>query len=482
MKFVFALGGSCVLATCALFDCGSSPETCDDASTCGDAAAVPGVSGGGCDSTKPASQGGCSIDDTDGFFVSPNGSDTADGSKTTPFLTIGKGILAAAAAAQKPNVYVCAGTYPENLVIQNAPAGVALHGGFDCASWTQMSAPTTVAPAWQTGLSAQFVLHVLGVAAVVESMTLTAPDATDPGMSSIAAYIDGSDGMTFRRATITAGNGSDAPAGTPLTALAANSNGNSVQQTAQQVPGAAITCPCKNDSTTGGVGGFLDDAGAQGGLPVIASDPDGGKPGVQGACGGGQGASGVGSTNGSSTGTLGGLTSAGWVASAGGLGDVGATAQGGGGGNWNDGNGLAGGGGACGGCGGSGGAGGAGGGASIAIGALSSTIRIRASTIHAGKAGNGADGVIGQPGQPGGTGGVGAGNQCSGGNGGTGGAGGSGGGGAGGISVAVAFTPNNATPDVDNDSAVLAGTAGSGGKDTASVKAIDGIAQPIHGF
>ena len=482
MRLVRLLLASALASPLALIECGSDTSCDADASACTDASVVPGVSGGGCDSSKPASQGGCAVDDTDGYFVSPAGNDANDGSKATPFETIGKGILASAGNAQRPNVYVCAGSYAENLVIQNAPAGVALHGGFDCASWAQVNASTVVAPAWQTGNTSQYVLHVLGAAAVVESMTLTAPDTTDPGASSIAAYVDGSEGMTFRRATVTAGVGADAAQGTQQAAAAPNTSGAA----AQNGNGVTTTCSCTSDTTIGGAGFSQqsDAGGPTAGEPVIPSDPDAGQPGtLTGICAGGTGANGLPSTsNGASTATLGGITSSGWVSSNGGPGGVGGTAQGGGGAYWSIASGLPGGGGGCGGCGGSGGAGGAGGGASIAIGALTSTLRIQSSTVRAGKAGNGANGVAGQPGQPGGAGGNGG--ACNGGNGGTGGQGGAGGGGAGGVSVGIAFTPNNATPDVDAQSTVLAGTAGSGGHDaTAQMnQAIDGLAAPIHGF
>ncbi len=484
MKFVYALGGCSLLAGFALFDC-SSPSPCTGAS-CVDASQVPGVSGGGCDSGKPASQGGCAVDDSDGFFVSLTGSDTATGAKTAPFQTINKGILAAAANAQKPNVYVCAGTYAENLVIQNAPAGVAIHGGFDCASWAPGTAPTTVAPAWQTGsTSPQFVLHVLGVAAVVEGMTLTAPDATDPGASSVVAYVDGSPGMTFRRATVTAGAASDGVTATPPAPLAAAANGNAG---AFETVAPAKSCQCASDTTIGGQGGGLNDAGVQidaaPGAPVINGDTTKGQAGIgydiDASCFGGVGSDGIVGKAGTSTGTYGGLTSTGWMPSPGGAGTSGGTAQGGGGAAWPiSGNTACGGSGACGGCGGIGGMGGSGGGGSIAVAASSSVLRVQASTIHAGKAGNGGDGSAGQAGQPGGTGGGGV---CTGGNGGTGGAGGAGGGGAGGVSIGIATFAT--TPDVDAQSTVLSGTAGQGGHDATATqtKAIDGIAGAVHSF
>ena len=470
-----------VLAAGAALEC-NSDSFCDaDAQTC-DAqadASVPPVSGGGCDSSKPASQGGCAVAESDGYFVSPSGSDSAAGSKAAPFKTIGKGITAAAGDATRPNVYVCQGTYAENLVIQAAPAGVALHGGFDCAEWTQSSAPTTVAP------PSGYPLHVLGAAALVESMTLTAPDATDPGGSSIAAFADGSPGMTFRRAAVTGGKAMAGATAAASPALGPNTGGNS-NPTSSATGAASVSCPCGTDTTVGGQGGTYGvDGGAAGnGLPTI-SGMTGGLPGVQGACAGGNGANGASAAaNGASTQTYGELTAQGWTSSAGGPGPAGGTAQGGGGGNWNDGNGLGGGGGACGGCGGKGGDAGHGGGASIAIAALNTTLRVQASTIKSGAAGNGGDGAAGQPGQAGGNGGTGAGNQCSGGGGGTGGNGGAGGGGAGGISVAVATNQGSPKPDVDSVSTVLAGTPGHGGHDgsAAQTKAIDGIADTLHSF
>lgn len=471
-----------VLGGAALFECNSS-NPCDDAGACVDASTIPTVSGGGCDSSKPASQGGCAVDDSDGFFVSPTGSDSAAGSKAAPFKTIGKGITAAATASKKPNVYVCAGTYPENLVIQNAPEGVALHGGFDCASWAQTNAVTTVSPAWVPNATApQYVLHVAGAAALVEGLTMTAPNATDPGASSVGAFITDSPGMTFRRATVTGGTASNGADGQQAAQLPASSTGNST--TDGTAPPAKV-CNCSTDKTTGGAGGGFADGGFSPpgpGLPVISGNTDAGQAGTPYAMPSG-GADGLEGKTGNSTATLGELTVNGWTASPGASGVTGGTAQGGGGSYGDPGATKSGGSGGCGGCGGQGGTGGSGGGASIAVAAVNvQKLRIQTSTIRAGKAGNGGNGGLGQLGQPGG---VGGGTQpLAGGIGGRGGNGGAGGGGAGGVSVAIAFAPANATPDVDTQSTVLAGTPGSGGHDGTAVqaKAIDGVADAVHAF
>jgi hypothetical protein len=480
-RWLFCLAAGALLA---MVECSNDSSTCDGGN-CVDSG-VPSVSGGGCDSSKPASAGGCAVDDSDGFFVSPSGADTNAGSKLAPFKTIGAGIAAASAAAKQPNVYVCAGSYPENLVIKNAPAGVALHGGFDCTSWSQTNATTTVAPAWITGQgSTQWVLHVDSTAALVEGLALTAPDALDPGATSQAVLIAASPGITFRRASVIAGAGADGVTPTPPAAVAAAMPGNNG---GQNIWSPAITCPCSSDSSLGGQGGGVVDGGVvnpEAGAPIVNGDNTKGQPGLSGSqpqCNGGAGADGLVGKSGTSTGTLGEITAlAGWIASPGGAGSTGGTAQGGGGGYANVGSPIfAGGSGGCGGCGGKGSVGGGGAGGSVAIVVLSSTLRIQSSTVRAGKGGNGADGGIGQAGQPGGTGGTGS--PCIGGNGGTGGGGGPGGGGAGGVSIAIATSATS--PDIDQQSTTLAGTAGVGGKDgsAAQTKAIDGITATVHAF
>jgi len=463
----------------SLVACNDTSATCD--AGCTDANTPITVSGGGCDTSKPPGQGGCDVADTDGFFVSPAGSDSANGSKAAPFVTIGAGILAAAAAPLKPNVYVCKGTYPEKLVVQNSAAGVALHGGFDCTTWAQTNAPTTVSPPYASSATPNYVFQVLGTSALVESMTLTAPDATDPGVSSIAAFLNGAPAVTFRRATVTGGVGADGVSPTALAGLSANTSGNNGTTS---VGGALQDCKCSSDDSIGGQGGTaVGDGGApMNGSPAI-NGVNGGQAGTTSSCAAGDGANGLPAGNGASATIVGILSVNGWSPSAGTEGSTGGTAQGGGGGYWNLGNGVGGGGGACGGCGGAGGLGGGGGGGSMAVASLNTqTLRIRSSTFTAAKGGNGGDGVVGQPGQPGGAKGMSFDGICNGGNGGTGGLGGTSGGGAGGVSVAIATVGSQL--DIDNQTTVLAGAAGHGGHDatTQAVKAIDGFAAATHDF
>ena len=74
------------------------------------------------------------VDDNIGVFVdATNGSDTNNGSKLKPFQSIAKAITAN--AGLKPRVYVCAGSYTDNVLIDQAHA-VSIYGGFACGAWT----------------------------------------------------------------------------------------------------------------------------------------------------------------------------------------------------------------------------------------------------------------------------------------------------------------------------------------------------------
>ncbi len=448
-------------------------QACDGVD--GGGIAPPDVSGGGCDSNKPAAQGGCAVDDSDGFFVAAGGNDSGPGTRDQPFLTIGAGVSAAKAGAKK-NVYVCAGKYDESIVIDAAASGVALHGGFACPgsadAWKHTGAPTLVQPS-KPGL----VLKVAGSPAVIEDLSLVAADAVDPGDSSVVALVDAAPGMTFRRATLTAGNGMTGAAGAAIAQAAQQSSG---KDATLQAEGNSTTCTCGDGSSTTGGHGSHFGVGGTAGQPTVDGDLTTGLPGDNTYCngtghgGGGHDGDPGAASNGATS--FGQLTSQGWAPQGGAVGKAGSVAQGGGGGG-GEGPGGNGGGGGCGGCGGAGGAGGEGGGGSIAILSLNSTLRLQFSTVRTGKAGDGGDGNSGQIGQVGGVGGGGAPVStpgCDGGNGGNGGNGGPGGGGAGGVSYGIAYI--GAAPDVDTVTIITPGTAGKAGHGGApQVPAGDGV-------
>ena len=444
---------------------------------------IPPVSGGGCDSSKPVGNGGCPVQEDQGVFVWGSAPAGGTGTKAAPFKAIQDGVNAAKTGKQ--NVFVCEGTYDEHVTISNSVAGVAIHGGYACPggadAWTYTKKQTAIAPT-----TPGVVVRIDGAAASLEDFSLTAKDGAAKGDSSVTTLVNGSIGATFRRATLTAGNGADGAPGTsdgsnPGTAMKGND--------ASTQPALALVCQCGAQTTTGGSGSILQNSVPAGaGLPAIpnASPMSGAAGGSVGNCGsGGDGHAGAPADPGASVGPGSGATSfgspsaQGWSVTTAGAGPDGAPGQGGGGGGQIGGNG---GGGGCGGCGGHGGGGGSGGGASITIITVNSSVRLQHTTLTTGKGGAGGLGGVGQVGQTGGAGGAPlliASSACAGGAGGNGGKGGDGGGGAGGVSIGVAWV--GAPPQIDADSTITPGTLGKGGG-TGTTTGVDGIAAKDKSF
>jgi hypothetical protein len=69
---------------------------------------------------------------TSAFYVSPAGLDTNAGSAAAPFLTITKGIAAAAADPGKPPVFVANGVYNESITLAS---GVSVFGQYHAGTW-----------------------------------------------------------------------------------------------------------------------------------------------------------------------------------------------------------------------------------------------------------------------------------------------------------------------------------------------------------
>ncbi|HEX4627583.1 MAG TPA: hypothetical protein VH137_02245, partial [Gemmatimonadales bacterium] len=255
-------GDSSVLAVGSPF--GDGGLGADDGSASGDASAI------GCDPTRDSREQPCIVDGLYGVFVSATGHDTGIGTRNDPLKTIGEGI-AKAALVSKPRVYVCNGSYAEQVSLDVQHDGISLYGGFDCArGWTSAGdggAAEVVSP------GALYALRVEGTIKpiAIEDMTFTTPDATGhdttgAGNSSIAAFVSNeSKGLTFRRVVLRGGAGATGSNGaTPPTnwfsANAADLQGNDADAGAG---GAAKDCPCKTvgDTQGGGGGAFGDPAG-----------------------------------------------------------------------------------------------------------------------------------------------------------------------------------------------------------------------------
>lgn len=443
-----------------------------------------------CDPTAPPHVESCVIDDAYGVFVSPSGSDFNPGTRAAPVKTIAHG-MDRAESTGKGDVFVCAGAFPEALVVDASRDGLRVYGGLDCGTWSYVATDVvTVAPPGGSALT----IEGLTAGVTFEDMVLSAPDAdpTSAGASSIAVFVSRSQNVAFQAVMMVAGRASDGAAGAPVGVQSdggasgasnwfgtapsyAQLNGNSATSAGS---GTQNVCSCPDGAmSTGGQGGGVSDAGVPApapGAPAYGVD-GGGMAGAnftacnrQGA--GGDGADAPIATSDTASMTPGGLSASGWMPAAGTPGSDGKAGQGGGaGGNGPAGTG-GGGGGACGGCGGAGGKPGSGAGSSIALLTYQSTVALMGCTLVAHNAGNGGPGGDGETGQAGSlTGGNGIQGGCPGGAGGSGSGGNGAQGGAGGMSLGIGFV--GTAPTVEGSpvtsgpslSGVVVGVAGTGG-------------------
>ncbi len=423
-----------------------------------------------CDLSKDPRDSQSCVADTVGIFVSQTtGLDTNPGTKEAPVQTIAKGI---SLTGTLKRLYVCAGTYAEDLSLDATHDGVSIYGGWQCGTWDYLASAQPMIG--KTNNSAK--ISGLTQPIFVEDLTVTAADGVNPGDSSVAMFVANVTNVTFERVTLNAGVGQNGAPGMltnytyPTQAMLNGSNASG------STPGAATTVTCPGGQMTvgggGGASGFSGDAG----LPALG----GGAGGILGqACAGtGTGANGANASAGADATaitTLGALTATGWTPTSGGAGAGGGPGQGGGGGQGSGGG--AGGGGGCGGCGGAAATGGGAGGASVALAAFSSTVTVTTSIMSATTCGNGGAGVAGQLAQSlYGFYGNGSAPGCPGGSGGGGGNGGASAGGAGGISVGVlwkAMQPNVDTGTMGQITfAPMGGAKGTGGNSPTN----DGVA------
>jgi hypothetical protein len=441
-----------------------------------------------CPAADTPEQNPCVIAEKYGVFVAPaanGGSDSGDGSREHPYATIGHALVNLGSTSR---VYVCGATYPEALLVGTSFDGVEVYGGLECPTagdggvadagtidsgtgpWSYTGMLASVAPA-ATGYALD--VESLTKGAHFEDMAFTAlpANAANAGESSIGVFVNASTAVTFKRVTMTSGNGSTGAMGSAGDNWA-DASAPMGGSTTTALGGGALgpTCPCGSIAGLGGEGTFSTGTNGGDGGPVVTGGSAGdGLGGIYNvldlSCeNGDRGASAPAQTGGAGQDGGGALSASGWDGGGGSLGTPGGVGQGGGGGSGGLNTGLnvgGGSGGWCGGCGGGpGGAGGAGG-SSFALASVGSAVTLDACTLTAGNGGTGGTGGAGQAGQLGGF----AGNQsnpgCSGGTGGTGGQAGGGGGGAGGYSVALAYT--NPEPTLKNGTTTTPGTFGAAG-------------------
>ncbi len=426
-----------------------------------------------------------------GVFVDP-GAAAGDGTLASPTSNLQQALDQAAANPSTARaVYICGDAPLAGSV--TIPSGLTVYGGLSCSNWTYAAANPK---AQLTGQANAITVTVLTGSVLLQDLAVAAPNATDPGASSIALLANDAVTLELVRATVTAGNGATganaaapgmaAPSGTGgmMGELGCDAGAVSVGGTG----GPAPVCDAGTPASAGGIGGNGTNASEGGpGAPGAMSGGTAGQgqTGVISCANGGTGSNGSPGPNGTAAPaptTLGTLTLAGYLPATPAPGSAGAGGKGGGGGGGgfncvlNVTAGPGGGGGGSGGCGGAGGDSGGAGGASFALVLLgSATVTLTDSQLGSGSGGQGGAGAAGQAGGGGSLGGQdGASNgganpllstACNGGSGGKGGDGGPGAGGLGGPSAAIASLAAGAV--ISANASLTAGSPGSGGTGAA---------------
>ena len=443
-----------------------------------DGTAGSGGDGGTCDTTKSPSEESCLVSDESAVFVSPAGADTDAGTKAKPLATFAEAVKKAKTAGHA-RVIACNGDYDEKLALAAAADGIKIYGGFKCSDWSYETGVRATLKPKTRGIV--LTVDTLAAGATFEDVGFVAMPGSDPGESSIAAFVKESGAITMKRVKLEAGKGAKGAAGTKTDYTYPSQTTLNGKDASGDTGGAFNQVTCPDGAKTTGAAGGNGGAGVTGG-GLGQPNLGGGKGGVIGDCStgggtGGTGAPGAAVTPAPGAASLGALSSAGWTGTQGANATPGGPGQGGGGGSGDATSGGGGGGGA-GACGGAPGKGGSAGGSSIALLALNTTVTLDTSELTASDAGEGGAGVAGQQGQSlGGFAGKAANGGCSGGKGGPGADGGAGGGGAGGVSAGVVWKGKAATLTATTPKLGNKGTKGAGGKPGVN-DGIDGDAKP----
>ncbi|MDB4945399.1 MAG: hypothetical protein JWP97_4933, partial [Labilithrix sp.] len=201
-RWMTGLGGMFVVLATGVAACGVGSDC--DFGLCAVASAPPDGGDGGGQPTDPClanpTASECLSDDSAIFVSGPTGAATgATGARAKPFKTIGAALQALTAA--KKRIFVCAGTYPEDVSLASSAAGVSVFGGVTCA-WAADDKARPVIGASATPLA---IRGASGVA--IANVTFVAKDATTG--SSVAATVVSAD-VTFKGVTLQAGAGAAA--------------------------------------------------------------------------------------------------------------------------------------------------------------------------------------------------------------------------------------------------------------------------------
>jgi hypothetical protein len=141
------------------------------------------------------------------IFVSPAGFDEDPGTPDTPVRSLNHAVAVASETGNA--VYVCNGTYRENLEILTP---VAVYGGYDCSrAWRRVKDWGVV----ESGIGVQLSVRDVNGLVRIERMAFRASDAAAPGQSSQAARVIGSTQVELVRVELATGNGAAGSDGRP---------------------------------------------------------------------------------------------------------------------------------------------------------------------------------------------------------------------------------------------------------------------------
>jgi hypothetical protein len=199
-------------------DGGGSGASTADAGATGGSSGTAGTQGsGGCTpaSAKDLPDEDFADTDCDGIdgnaasavFVSPGGFDDAPGTREEPVQSVERGIeLASERGGQ---VYVCNGTYRENVVIS---APVSVYGGYDCTrGWKRTKDRAVIEP----GVSVPLIVRGVSGPVHIERIAFRAADAVAEGQSAQAAGVVDSKDVTLVRVEFVSGKGANGADGVP---------------------------------------------------------------------------------------------------------------------------------------------------------------------------------------------------------------------------------------------------------------------------
>jgi hypothetical protein len=190
------------------------------------------------------------------IFVSPDGFDSDDGSIKRPVQSIGQAVLLAKDDGLA--VYVCNGTYRENVVIDSP---VSIYGGFDCTRGWRRAKDIAIL---QAGAGLPLLVKNVDGKVHLERLAFRAPDAVGAGQSSQAAAIVGSNDVSLAQVELKAGRGTSGVHGTS----GANAYSSPPRSSARGA--ATITSDCYAPDAGGSPGAYCDSF-ASGGYSATAT-------------------------------------------------------------------------------------------------------------------------------------------------------------------------------------------------------------------